>query len=233
LTVAAVACGQHHCLVVAGSGEVYALGDQDCDDRDEFSDAPVAQLSRVVLSPGVRIATVSAGFNHSMALGDNGRLYAWGRNDNGQLGVGRWSDQLTHWRTPLQVTIDAVVSIAAGTLFSLAVTRDGLLFEWGKTPHATRSRLPSRSRIGTTGKAAAVAAGRQHTVVLTSDGRVLWQDQHKLSEWNAGDAAAAAVAISAGDSFGVFLTSNGDAMLMQRKYGSTLPSSMRLTGLIM
>jgi alpha-tubulin suppressor-like RCC1 family protein len=130
--------------------------------------------------------------------------------------------------------IDAVASIAAGKLFSLAVTRDGVLFEWGKTPHSTRSRLPRRSLIGTTGKGtpAAVAAGRQHAVMLTSDGRVIWHDQHKRSEWNAGDAAAAAVAIGAGDSFGVFLTSTGDAMLMQREYGSTLPGSMRPTGLI-
>jgi hypothetical protein len=70
-----------------------------------------------------------------------------------------------------------------------------------------------------------VAAGRKHAVVLTNDGRVRWHGLHKSSEWNAGggDNAAPAVAIGAGDNFGVFLTSKGDAMLMLREYGESLP----------
>ena len=48
----------------------------------------------------VNIQTCSAGFGHTVALTDSGRLYSWGFNTYGQVGLG---DKKTHWY-PQQIT---------------------------------------------------------------------------------------------------------------------------------
>ena len=53
-------------------------------------------------------------------------LQAWGRNANGQLGLGDTTDR----DTPTQVTSD-VAAVAAGSLHSLIVKRDGTLWAMG------------------------------------------------------------------------------------------------------
>jgi alpha-tubulin suppressor-like RCC1 family protein len=47
------------------------------------------------LSPGRVWRSVSAGFGHSCAIGDDGSLWCWGRNDLGQLGVGDFEPRTT------------------------------------------------------------------------------------------------------------------------------------------
>lgn len=41
----------------------------------------------VLLSAGVTIVQIAAGKSHSMAVADDGRLFAWGNNSFGQLGL--------------------------------------------------------------------------------------------------------------------------------------------------
>lgn len=38
------------------------------------------------------IVKVACGYEHSLALTDKGDLYVWGKNDNGQLGIGKVTD---------------------------------------------------------------------------------------------------------------------------------------------
>lgn len=69
-----------------------------------------------------------AGIGHSLALKDDGTLWAWGHNYYGQLGLGDTSNRTA----PVQVGADTDwVSIAAGQGHSLAVKADGTLWAWG------------------------------------------------------------------------------------------------------
>lgn len=43
---------------------------------------------------GVGIVTVSCGDTHTLALSSSGRVYSFGRNQNGQLGTGTDEDSL-------------------------------------------------------------------------------------------------------------------------------------------
>jgi alpha-tubulin suppressor-like RCC1 family protein len=74
------------------------------------------------------IKEVSAGYLHSLALKEDGTVWAWGWNGLGQLGDGSVADR----RTPVQVKgLTDIVSISAGAFHSLAVRRDGTLWAWG------------------------------------------------------------------------------------------------------
>jgi alpha-tubulin suppressor-like RCC1 family protein len=73
------------------------------------------------------VTSIAAGSDHSMALKDDGTVWAWGVNIHGQLGGG------TKWdRDPLRVEgLDEVVAVTAGDRNGLAVRADGSVWAWG------------------------------------------------------------------------------------------------------
>ena len=80
---------------------------------------------------------VSAGGNHSLALGSDGYVYAWGRNDYGQLGNGTKTDSHVpvRVRDPANPT-DAskglkAIQVSAGSSHSLALDAQGNIWTWG------------------------------------------------------------------------------------------------------
>jgi alpha-tubulin suppressor-like RCC1 family protein len=87
--------GGHHCLAVTEDGELMAwgwnrygqLGLGDDDSRN------VAEYVSALRS--TKLETVTAGAAHSVALSISGDLYAWGRNNHGQLGLGDRIDRFT------------------------------------------------------------------------------------------------------------------------------------------
>jgi alpha-tubulin suppressor-like RCC1 family protein len=74
---------------------------------------------KVALPAGITATAIAGGGLHSLALGTDGAIYAWGYNKNGQLGDG----SITNRSTPVKVTLPAGVTstaIAAGSGYSLA-----------------------------------------------------------------------------------------------------------------
>jgi alpha-tubulin suppressor-like RCC1 family protein len=64
------------------------------------------------------VQAIAAGSFHSLALKNDGTVWAWGGNFAGQLGNGTYTDS----STPVQVgNLDGVKTIAAGLSHSLAV----------------------------------------------------------------------------------------------------------------
>lgn len=78
------------------------------------------------------IIAIAAGGNHSLGLKSDGNVFAWGQNNNGQIGIGCFLYNCSIALQPWQV-ISNVVSIAAGDRHSLAVKTDGSVWGWGTT----------------------------------------------------------------------------------------------------
>ncbi|TCJ98215.1 UNVERIFIED_ORG: regulator of chromosome condensation (RCC1) repeat-containing protein, partial [Anoxybacillus amylolyticus] len=86
--------------------------------------APKEANAAVAMQPKI----VNAGGVHSLAIGQDGKVYAWGSNYYGQLGDGTTTSRTT----PVQVQgLSNVVAVAAGRAHSLAVTADGKIYSWG------------------------------------------------------------------------------------------------------
>ncbi|QKG51407.1 hypothetical protein GKZ67_00910 [Hymenobacter sp. BRD67] len=87
----------------------------------------------VSLPAGVRLVQVAVGSNYSLALAADGTAYAWGANNNGQLGIGT----TTSSSTPVAVSQGAMptgtrlVQIAAGNYHAVALAADGTVYAWG------------------------------------------------------------------------------------------------------
>jgi len=71
---------------------------------------------------------VSVGNVHSLALKSDGTLWAWGRNNFGQLGDGSKTDHLF----PVEIGFDNQwIKVIAGDDHSIAIKSDGTLWAWG------------------------------------------------------------------------------------------------------
>jgi alpha-tubulin suppressor-like RCC1 family protein len=67
------------------------------------------------------------GKQHSLAIDNNQRLWAWGENGNGQLGIGNTTDK----SSPIQVGTDKWLKISAGYAVSHGIKHDNTLWGWG------------------------------------------------------------------------------------------------------
>ncbi|XP_030225248.1 RCC1 and BTB domain-containing protein 1 isoform X1 [Gadus morhua] len=126
-----VACGSHHSLALTTDGEVFAWGYNNCGQVGSGSTANQPSPRRVAgLLQGKAVVGVACGQTSSLALVDNGELYSWGYNGNGQLGLGNNGNQLSPCRlTALQGL--CVQQVVAGYAHCLALTDEGALYAWG------------------------------------------------------------------------------------------------------
>lgn len=129
----AVASGGNHALAVSTRGELYAWGDNSFGQvgvvtsdtcNPGTNSTYTCSFSKVLLRGGMQ--AVAAGASSSYALADDGVLWAWGGNDQGQLG-----DGTTRSRTSLARLTDNVVQVSAGGSMAAALKRDGTAWVWG------------------------------------------------------------------------------------------------------
>lgn len=116
----------------------------------------------------------SAGYNHQVEL-RNGKIYATGRNNYGQLGNGTTVDS----RTPVQCSsADNWVQVSAGENFNVAIKADGTLWAWGYNNrgqlgigNTENQKLPVQ--VGNDNDWISASAGSRHVIALKNDGS-LW-----------------------------------------------------------
>ncbi|HEY9177469.1 MAG TPA: hypothetical protein VIN07_07245, partial [Flavipsychrobacter sp.] len=117
---------------------------------------------------------IATGGNHTLEI-RNGKLWARGLNDYGQLGDGT----TTNRKTPVQIgSSDSWVSAACGDDFSLGLRADGTLWAWGanywgQLGDGSGNNKYSPVQVGTGTDWVSVAAGVNHTLAIKSDG-TLW-----------------------------------------------------------
>jgi alpha-tubulin suppressor-like RCC1 family protein len=101
-------------------------GPQKCGGVSPCSTTPV----QVSLPSGVTATAIAGGSSAAYAIGSNGKVYAWGDNDFGELGDGT----VTASSTPVVVSLPSGVTptaIAAGFFNGYAIGSDGNLYAWG------------------------------------------------------------------------------------------------------
>ena len=124
----------NHALAIGDNGKAYAWGDNGGGQLGNNSTVDSTVPVEVEVPDGVSFTSVSTGSAHSLAIGDDGKTYAWGSNLQGQLG----NNSYTSSSTPVEVSLPAgvsFVSVSAGNAHSLAIGDDGNTYAWGYNPN--------------------------------------------------------------------------------------------------
>jgi alpha-tubulin suppressor-like RCC1 family protein len=239
--VTAVRAGCDFNLALTAAGRVLTWGIDPASLKPDVAAAPGRALPgralpghalpvQVRFPAGTRVTGISAGTGFALALTSTGQVYAWGRNDNGQLGNGRFGPGTG---TPVRVRLPAgirVSAIAAGEDHALARTTAGGVLAWGNGQegslgngdlHTNRAR-PVHTKLPAGTRVRGLFAGCNTGYVLTAAGRVLgWgaDDNGQLADGTQTPHAtpveiklpmgAKATAISAGCAHALALTSGG------------------------
>ncbi|PHJ16447.1 regulator of chromosome condensation repeat-containing protein [Cystoisospora suis] len=123
-----VACGPRYTFVVTDDGRLYGMGDGSNGVLGNGSTKTMRIPTRVNFQDR-RVSFVAAGVAHALAVTDLGSTYAWGRNNNGQLGLGHRDDRWTP-QVVCELSGHKTLFVAAHEA-SVALTRDEKLFLWG------------------------------------------------------------------------------------------------------
>ncbi|XP_062270450.1 retinitis pigmentosa GTPase regulator b isoform X1 [Scomber scombrus] len=170
-----VACGRNHTLICTTQGRVFTAGGNSegqlglghCEERTAF------QRVNFFDSRGP-IRMLAAGSNTSAALTESGKLFMWGDNTEGQIGLGKESQA----SSPQEVSVGRPITwVSCGYYHSALVTATGALYTFGEldsgklglgTDQLAGHRLPQRVK-SIKEPVTQVACGGGHTVALTED----------------------------------------------------------------
>jgi len=126
------------------------------------------------------IVALDAGLSHTLALKNDGTVWAFGTNGDGELG----NDTKISEAVPVQVQFaDAttkITKITAGSDFSMALDDKGQLWSWGKNNYAQMGKgakgddqlIPVKVSIPNDAKIKEIAAGTGHALALGVTGEV-------------------------------------------------------------
>lgn len=168
-----IAAGGKHGLALDASGQVYSWGDNAYGQlgNNRTGDSRTVP-DRVLGMPKVK--QISAGCDFSLALLENGKVYAWGRGIHGQLGNGSRATG----SVPRQVTgLENITQIDAGCHHALALTADDTVKSWGYNLYGQLGNSSTKSStvpvdVDRLEGVSDIEAGAHHNYVITSDSMV-------------------------------------------------------------
>ena len=132
VTATVIAAGSGHSLAIDSNGKVYAWGANFSGRLGNGTTAGSSTPVAFMLPGGVAATEIAAGYNHSLAIDSNGKGYAWGLNNYGQVGNGIPNNGANP--TPVAIMLPSNVTatkIAGGSYHSLAIGSDKKIYAWG------------------------------------------------------------------------------------------------------
>lgn len=136
IRVKKIASGAQHTLALSTCGKVYGWGDAESGKIGRMLNTRNKNHQAMKIEKvGAKNATdIFCGNMHSFYINDKHQLFAWGLNNYGQLGIGNKFDcsQPTRVKDLDPYEGDFVVEVAGGEHHSIARTRDGVVYCWGR-----------------------------------------------------------------------------------------------------
>ncbi|KAL4472922.1 hypothetical protein ABPG72_007799 [Tetrahymena utriculariae] len=128
-----ISCGKNHSAFIASNGYVYTMG------SNEFGKLGLShqQLIKNAFSPQLvesiqkfKAIGISCGFEHTGVVCSNGEVFTWGKNTDGQLGLGNYVNQYI----PQKISFNHIQTINSSFVkqLSFGAYHSSVLLEYGE-----------------------------------------------------------------------------------------------------
>uniref|UniRef100_A0A8C3HB65 E3 ubiquitin-protein ligase HERC2 n=1 Tax=Chrysemys picta bellii TaxID=8478 RepID=A0A8C3HB65_CHRPI len=188
-----IACGSSHSAAITSSGELYTWGLGEYGRLGHGDNTTQLKPKMVKVLLGHRVIQVACGSRdaQTLALTDEGLVFSWGDGDFGKLGRGG-SEGCNIPQNIERLNGQSVCQIECGAQFSLALTKSGVVWTWGKGDyfrlgHGTDVHVRKPQVVeGLRGKKIVhVAVGALHCLAVTDTGQVYaWGDNDHGQQGN-------------------------------------------------
>jgi RCC1 and BTB domain-containing protein len=193
ITTAAVS--YHHSAVISSAGELLTFGMNDCGQLglDHLQHQHTPQLVDA-LSSQVAVK-VACGLYHTVVATASGELYAFGKNDYGQLGLGHARNLKvpTLVRVAIGDSDERIVDVSCGYYHTVAITDKGKLLTWGRNDYGQlgigskdHKNTPQYVPLPLSSRIRKSSCGCYHTLILLANGRVMVFGRNNKGQLGAG-----------------------------------------------
>lgn len=192
-------------LALSTNGDLYSWGE------GQYGELGLGPSKVLIQKPSLlalqeKIAFVSVGLSHSMAIDTKGNAYGWGQNFDRQLGLyDKKLEQMTKSNCfivemqysprilPLSLKYP-INKVSCGPTFTAVVLKNGQVYTWGSGEcgqlgigRCTRVEIPALVAMDTDVKTIDVACGFAHVLALNDDGSVSSWGLNKRGQLGVGD----------------------------------------------
>jgi len=157
-------CSQHT-VAIKKDGSLWAWGDNGSGQlgngksKQDYNIYNAYELTPIRIGTDINWASVFAGSYHTLAIKEDGSLWAWGDNSFGQLGDGTITTYDSSANkindndknTPTRIGADTWSSVSTGgsSTSTFAIKTDGSLWAWGQSAVENNVRTSTPTQIGT------------------------------------------------------------------------------------
>lgn len=189
IPVVQLLCAERHSIALSKDGRVFSFGEGESGRLGNgiFARAEPAQVE--FPTADIVIHRVATGRDHTLAVDSRGRVWGWGKNGMGQLGLGaeaaidlNAAEALPVVNETLVNEGEVVVDVEAGDQGSIVLTQQGHVFIYGDRTHLqpflVETLAPPESPAGAVSllqpqeRVVRIAAARSSYGALTNRGRV-------------------------------------------------------------
>jgi alpha-tubulin suppressor-like RCC1 family protein len=235
----AVSAGLHHSLAIRDDGALFAWGRNT---GGLLGNATGSTVFTPYMLSNSQFTAVSAGKNglFSFAIRSDGKLFAWGQNDDGQLGLGSSTSQIGLTEVP----VGNCQAVSAGGTYAIAITNENTMLAWGRSAYGAMGldstiSTVTPTQVGSSSNWASVSAAYDHSCAIDANGNLYAFGDNANGELGDGTyaprfipgnpVAAGVVSASAGERFTLAIRTTGKLIgtgengLYQLADGTTQP----------
>ena len=162
IKIVQISCGYNFSMLLSADGIVFGLGNNKngelgiIHNEEELKDPNLklnyfhSPIQNIILSDiyKEKIISVKCGFKHTICLTSGKRIYGWGRNSNGQLGLGNYVDQLI----PVQIyfniiPLEKIIQIQTGFRSSIFLTENRNIYYTGILDKDNKSNFLTKFNV--------------------------------------------------------------------------------------
>jgi len=156
-----------HSLMAWGTNDHGAVGNGTISDSGQWTPVAVSQSTGLT-----NVKAIATGWDHMVALDQDGNVWTWGDNDDGELGNGTTISS----SLPIKVSgLSHIQGVSAGDGSTVVLDANGHVWAWGALRHGNGTPFsygPTPVEVAGIDNVTLVRARDWHVLALKSDGTV-------------------------------------------------------------